>query len=75
MSSEIQSILIPKQHYTKKQAIQWIKKNNFKTKFRNKSVDETDLFYHFRQRDPGRYESIKTIKKGNITFRIGVFNV
>jgi hypothetical protein len=73
MSTEIQSILIPKEYYTKKQALQWIKNNNFKSIFRNKSVDETNLYYHFRQHDSGRYSYIRTIKKGNITFRIGIF--
>lgn len=44
----IQSVIVPKDKYSKKEANKWIKDNDFK----NKGIDETDNFYRYRQEDP-----------------------
>jgi len=54
--SEVQSVLIPRNIYTKKEAKRWIKKHKYKIK----KVDITDRFYRFRQTPPKQYQSFRT---------------
>jgi hypothetical protein len=62
----IQSVIVPKDKYSKKEANKWIKDNDFKNKgidettkskdlvikSNSKEFDETDNFYRYRQEDP-----------------------
>jgi len=48
--SEVQSILIPKASFTKRQAQAWVAEHGFI----DPGVDETDDYYRFRQMDPDR---------------------
>ena len=46
--STLQSVLMPKNKFNKKEANVWIKKNNYI----NKKVDETKNYYRYRQVPP-----------------------
>lgn len=61
-STKVQSILFDKNTFTKKQAINWLKKHNKKY-----NLDETDNNYRFRQEDPELFDkkTFKTIQFTN----------
>lgn len=65
MTFSVQSVLIPRKHYTKLQALNWIRKNEYKVKHYGKPVDITKNYYRFRQMAPSRFnkKSFRTIKK------------
>lgn len=46
----IQTVLVPKNRFTKEQAIQWIESHGYK----NKKIDETKAYYRFRQQEPNK---------------------
>lgn len=48
--SKVQSVIIPKDRFTKRQAQSWIAQHGFV----DPGVDETDDYYRFRQMDPDR---------------------
>ena len=51
-TGKIQSVLVPKDMFTKPQAEQYIFKN-----FKLKKIDETEHFYRFRQLEPKPLEN------------------
>ena len=55
--SNIQSVLISRQYYTKQKAIEWIINNNFKYY----KLDITKNYYRFRQFDPLQNKNYRTI--------------
>lgn len=55
--SEIQSILFKKRYWTKKRALDWLIKRNFK----HFKIDETPKFFRFRQTDPKLYNFFRMI--------------
>ena len=65
MTTEIQSILIPKSLYTQAQANTWIIHHNYKLTHRRKGVDVTNTYFRYRQRDPKNYTIKRTIKFGD----------
>jgi hypothetical protein len=56
-TSKVQSILFRKNCYTKKNAINWLKKHGYKYS----KIDETDNFYRARQFPPRKYKKFKTL--------------
>jgi len=61
-AGKIQTVLIPKEDFTLKEALQWLDDHNYP----HKKVDITEDFYRFRQMTPmkgGRYET-KTLPNG-----------
>jgi hypothetical protein len=56
-TSKVQSILFRKNYYTKKNAINWLKKHGYKYS----KIDETDNFYRARQFPPRKYKKFKTL--------------
>lgn len=58
--SKVQSVLIPKDRYTLREARKWIKEH----KFVDKGVDETDRYYRFRQFAPTKHYAYRTIAFG-----------
>lgn len=58
--SKVQSVLIPKDRYTLREARKWIKEH----KFVDKGVDETDRYYRFRQFAPTKHYAYRTIPFG-----------
>ena len=57
----IQSILIPKAHYSLAEAKKWLMKQGLKTHFGPKEVHITDEYYRFRQEEPRRDRKYKTL--------------
>lgn len=55
----LQSVIVPKDNFTFKQAEKWIKENKYKTSFYGKKPDITENFYRFRQ------QATKNFKKGS----------
>lgn len=53
---EVQSVVIPKERFTFKQANRWIKDNGYKLTFYGKPVHLTVGFYRYRQQSPSRFE-------------------
>jgi hypothetical protein len=53
MVSIVQSVRVPKDQFTLRQAKSWVKKHGYKLTFKGKGVDVTENQYRFRQRDPG----------------------
>jgi len=51
----LQTILVPKNHFTKSEAIQWVMRHHHVSK-----IDTTDKYYRFRQQPPnnGHYYTI-----------------
>lgn len=63
MSLVLQSIIFPKNKYTKKQAEAYLLKHNYKIKFYGKGVDETINYYRYRQASPLKFKKDKYITK------------
>lgn len=57
----IQSILFKKEIFNKKSAIKWLKDHNYKSS----SIDITDNYLRFRQKQPKRFNTFKTINLDN----------
>ena len=58
----LQSIIVPKNKFSKKEAIEWV----INHKFHIYKIDTTDRFYRFRQKEPrphGQYYTI-SLKNG-----------
>lgn len=71
MVSDVQSILLDKEYFTRDEAIRFVRNHGFYTS----KIDETDRYYRFRQRDPERYSKLRTkqIKPG-VKFIFGFFS-
>jgi len=66
--SEIQSILIDRDYYTKKQAIRWMDKHGFI----RKKIHTTRRYYRFRQKDPKYFKRFRVLDiKPGIKFVLG----
>lgn len=68
----IQSVMIPKDKFSKREANKWIKENNFI----NKRVDITENYYRYRQEEPELFnnKSYRTKKLNNgVSFIFGKF--
>ena len=52
MSWILQSVLLPRDRYTKREATKWVRDHNYKISFYGKAVDVTKNFYRFRQAAP-----------------------
>lgn len=63
----IQSVIIPKDKFTEKQANAWILKNNYSDKGKRIKNYKTTEFYRFRQKPPSHFikTSFKTTKLKN----------
>ena len=61
----LQSLLIPRSLFTLNQAKKWIKDNNYKDHYQNKSVHITKNYYRFRQHKPNKNLIYKTKKLPN----------
>jgi hypothetical protein len=48
----VQSVILDKNHFTEKEAHNWIKTHGFKTQFGEKKVHVTDNTYRYRQLEP-----------------------
>lgn len=70
MPSKVQSLLFSKKHYTKSQAMRWLREHNFKCEFGGKGPDITDNYIRFRQRRPKKDKEYRTI-----TFRTGILAI
>lgn len=59
-STKVQTLVFSKKKFTRKKAVAWAKTHDFKSS----DVDETDVSYRLRQRDPGRFQpgSFRTVK-------------
>jgi hypothetical protein len=59
----VQSVVFPKKAFTMKAAKKWLVKNNYRTSFYGKGVDETPNTYRFRQEAPSNLTDyrIKTL--------------
>jgi hypothetical protein len=57
----LQSIIIPKSKFTKREAIDWIRKHNHHIY----KIDITDKFYRFRQREPRAHGKYYTVSLPN----------
>lgn len=55
-SMQVQSLLFPRDKWTKPEARAWLKEHGYKSK----KVDETDRYYRFRQRDPDEFTVLRT---------------
>ena len=53
---EVQSVVLKKQYFTKKEADAWIKKHDYKG-----NVDETTTSYRYRQKSPSQYDDFITL--------------
>ena len=53
---ETQSVIIPKNQFTKSKADKWIKDNGYKLSFYKKKMEETDNFYRYRQMAPSKFD-------------------
>jgi hypothetical protein len=57
-----QSVLIPRDKFTYRQAVNWIRSHDYMVTYRGKPVDKTEKYWRFRQKDPSkkyRYRSHK----------------
>jgi len=63
----IQSVIIPKNKFTEKQANAWILKNNYSDKGKRIKNYKTTEFYRFRKKPPSHFikTSYKTINLKN----------
>lgn len=52
----IQSLIFPKEHWTKAGAKKWVKDHDFAP-----NMDETQISYRFRQREPEAFQNVVTI--------------
>lgn len=57
----LQSIIIPKSKFTKREAIQWM----INHKYHVYKIDVTDRFYRFRQREPRSHGNYYTVSLPN----------
>jgi len=57
----LQSIIVPKNKFTKRSAIDWIVKH----KYHIYKIDITDKFYRFRQRQPRAHGKYYTVSLPN----------
>tara|TARA_Y100000361_G_C11103938_1_gene313614 strand:+ start:500 stop:727 length:228 start_codon:yes stop_codon:yes gene_type:complete len=66
MTTEVQSVIFPKNKFTEQQATNWIIKNNFTTKGKKIKNFKTTNFYRFRQLPPSQFKSyrIRRLKEG-----------
>ena len=64
----IQTILIPKNKFSLKEAEKWIVKNKYKKSFYGKKVDITENYFRFRQESPLKFKNYyaKRLKNGII---------
>jgi len=70
--SEVQSLIFPKDKFTKKQARDFIKRNK---RFRSGKIDETSTSFRFRQSDPDKFERFRTITlqgSGGVKATLGI---
>jgi|LakMenEpi03Aug12_release.lakeMendotaPanAssembly.Ray.scaffolds.fasta_scaffold4087861_1 hypothetical protein len=56
----VQSVVFPKKAFTMKEAKKWLTKNNYRTSFYGKGVDETVNTYRFRQEAPSNLSDYRT---------------
>ncbi len=69
MPSKIQSVVFPKSKFKLKDAIEFLKRNKFKTR-----LDSTKTQLKFRQEDPKKFKRMRTKKlKSGIMFVIGFY--
>lgn len=63
---KLQTILIPKYSFTKREAVSWISHHGYKTTYFGKAPDSTKNYYRFRQRIPIKYKNYysKTLPNG-----------
>lgn len=59
--SEVQSVLIPTDSFTLRQARKWIDEHGFL----DEGADETERYYRFRQLDPDKRHGYRTIEFGD----------
>lgn len=52
MTGKLQSILIPKSKFNKKEAKSWIRSHDYKVTYHRKPVHETEKYWRFRQEAP-----------------------
>jgi hypothetical protein len=55
-SMRVQSLLFPRDRWTKPKARAWLKEHGYKSR----KVDETDRYYRFRQEDPDQFTVLRT---------------
>lgn len=71
---EIQSIIIPRNKYTEKEAVEFIKKHKFKVNFYRKKYEIKKNYFRFRQKAPHHFNQksyrLKTLSNG-IKFVLG----
>lgn len=60
-SSKVQSVLIPTDSFTMRQARKWVDEHGYA----DHGVDETDQYYRFRQFDPDKRHGYRTIEFGD----------
>lgn len=60
--SEIQAIIFDKKYWTKKEAKEWLAKNNFKP---IKKVHTTKNFHRYRINEPNQYRKFRLKKLDN----------
>jgi hypothetical protein len=67
-SVRVQSLMFPRDKWTKEEARAWLKEHGYKSK----RVDETDTYWHFRQESPDNFEIIRSKPFGEaIMARVG----
>jgi hypothetical protein len=57
----VQSLLFPRDKWTKVTARAWLKEHGYKSR----SVDETSMYYRFRQEDPAQFSVMRTKRFGD----------
>lgn len=62
-SMKVQTLIFKKSRFDREAAVKWATSHNFKAS----KVDETENSYRLRQRDPGEFETFRTI-----TFKPGI---
>ena len=73
MPTEVQSVIIPKNKYTEKQANNWIIKNGYTTRGKSIKNYKTTNFYRFRQIPPSKFKDYRMRNLSNgIRLVIGI---
>lgn len=57
----VQTLLFARTHFTRAQAVKWLKKHNYETQFEEAGAN----YWRFRQREPSHFEILRTIPFGN----------
>lgn len=61
--TQIQSLVLSKRRFpTLADARRWVSDHGFKTRHAGKAPDETENSWRFRQRDPGDFRRLRTIR-------------